>query len=284
MKTDSLYYKIFAAAPRIFFELIDRPVSSEHRFDSVEVKQTAFRIDGVFLPQPTADDPTVYFVEVQFQPNDALYQRLFAEIALFLKHHPATQNWRAVVLFARRSFEPSESPAYVPFLDLPNVSRIYLDEPPAFEDEPFAWGLMRLIVGDRDRASDLAKQLIRRTSDHPGERAALIELVETTLVYKFPELGLEEIAKMLGIATEASQTRVFQEGRAEGRSEGRAEGRVEGEQILVLRQLERKVGTLSPELATRIASLSTTSLEALGEALLDFETAEDLAGWLQSNP
>lgn len=100
LKTDSLYYKIFAAAPRIFFELIGQPVSTDHRFDSVEVKQTAFRIDGVFLPAPTASDPTVYFVEVQFQPDATLYQRLFAEIALFLKHHPDTQHWRAVVLFA----------------------------------------------------------------------------------------------------------------------------------------------------------------------------------------
>ncbi len=95
VKTDSLYYKIFAAAPRIFFELINRPISRNHRFDSVEVKQTAFRIDGVFLPEPAASDRTVYFVEVQFQPDDALYQRLFAEIALFLKYHPETPSWQA---------------------------------------------------------------------------------------------------------------------------------------------------------------------------------------------
>lgn len=287
MKTDSLYYKIFAAAPRVFFELIDRPVSREHRFDAVEVKQTAFRIDGVFLPQPTAIDPTVYFVEVQFQPDDALYQRVFAEIALYLKHHPATHNWRAVALFARRSFEPPESLAYAPFVNLPNVSRIYLDEPPTFEDEPFAWGLMRLIVGERDRAPEQAQRLIANAPGESAERAALIELTETTMVYKFPELGLEEIAKMLGIATEASQTRVFQEGRAEGRvegrTEGRTEGRVEGEQSLIIRQLERKMGAISPELMTRIESLSVAKLEALGEALLDFETTEDLGNWLRSN-
>ena len=144
MKTDSLYYEIFATAPRIFFELIGQPVSRDHRFDSVEVKQTAFRIDGVFLPQPTASDRTVYFVEVQFQDDDNLYQRLFAEITLYLKYHPDTPSWQAIVFFPHRRLEPPKLAAYEPFLNLPNVSRIYLDEPPTFENEPFAWGLMRL--------------------------------------------------------------------------------------------------------------------------------------------
>jgi len=275
VKTDSLYYKIFSAAPHIFFELIGRPISRDHRFDSVEVKQTAFRIDGVFLPEPTANDPTVYFVEVQFQADDALYQRLFAEIALFLKHHPETQGWRAAVLFARRSFEPAESPAYEPFLNLPNVSRIYLDEPPELEEEPFAWGLMRLIIGPRDRAPEQAQRLVRAAASNPAEEATLVELIETTMIYKFPDLELEEIAKMLGMATEASQTRVFQQGRAEGRAE-------EG-QTLVIKQLKRKTGEIPKELGVLIGSLPLEKLEALGEALLDFETTADLRDWLQAN-
>ncbi len=174
-------------------------------------------------------------------------------------------------MFARRSFEPPESLAYAPFLNLPNVSRIYLDEPPELGSEPFAWGLMQLIVGPADGAQKKAQQLVRAAASNPAEQATLVELVETTLVYKFPELGREEIAKMLGMATEASQTRVFQEGWAEG------------EQTLILKQLERKVGAISPELVTRIVSLPINSLEALGEALLDFETVEDLLNWLQTS-
>lgn len=95
------------------------------------------------------------------------------------------------------------------------------------------------------------------------------------MIYKFPELGLEEIAKMLGIATEASQTRVFQEGRAEGRAE-------EG-QALVIKQLKRKVGEVPEKQTDLIGSLPLDKLESLGEALLDFETALDLDNWLQTN-
>lgn len=54
----------------------------------------------------------------------------------------------------------------------------------------------------------------------------------------------------------------------------------EGERDLVLKLLTRKVGSLSPQLQARIASLSIERLEALGEALLDFQSARDLESWL----
>ena len=57
-------------------------------FRSIELKQTAFRIDGVFLPPPEAKDPKAYFVEVQFQKDEQLYRRLFAEAFLFFEAKP----------------------------------------------------------------------------------------------------------------------------------------------------------------------------------------------------
>jgi len=41
---------------------------------------------------------------------------------------------------------------------------------------------------------------------------------------------------------------------------------------LVLRQLRHRFGALAPEQEARIRALSVTALEALGEALLDFDT------------
>ncbi|RUR72589.1 DUF2887 domain-containing protein [Chlorogloeopsis fritschii PCC 9212] len=69
MKTDSIFYQLFAEFPSIFFELIGRSPSDTqgYQFRSVEIKQTAFRIDGVFLPPENNPDKTVYFCEVQFQ-------------------------------------------------------------------------------------------------------------------------------------------------------------------------------------------------------------------------
>lgn len=58
------------------------------------------------------------------------------------------------------------------------------------------------------------------------------------------------------------------------------EGEARGERELVLKLLTRKVGSLSPELTTKVSALSRERLEALAEALLDFTSVEDLESWL----
>ncbi|MEO1134041.1 MAG: DUF4351 domain-containing protein [Cyanobacteria bacterium J06639_1] len=60
------------------------------------------------------------------------------------------------------------------------------------------------------------------------------------------------------------------------------EGRQEGERSLILRQLSRRVGALSPARAAQIESLSLAQLDLLGEALLDFRSTDDLTEWLQA--
>jgi len=73
------------------------------------------------------------------------------------------------------------------------------------------------------------------------------------------------------------------EGREEGRQEGRREGRYQGEIELVLRQLNRRLGALAPRQQQAIRRLPLTSIEALGEALLDFHAKTDLTRWLKSH-
>jgi predicted transposase YdaD len=45
---------------------------------------SAFRIDGVFLPNITDPSIPIYFCEVQFQDDQNFYGRFFAEIFLYL--------------------------------------------------------------------------------------------------------------------------------------------------------------------------------------------------------
>jgi hypothetical protein len=49
---------------------------------------------------------------------------------------------------------------------------------------------------------------------------------------------------------------------------------------LILRQLQRRLGPVSGGDRERIATLAPDDLETLGEALLDFTSAADLAAWL----
>ncbi len=62
--------------------------------------------------------------------------------------------------------------------------------------------------------------------------------------------------------------------------QGIQQGVQQGEQLLVLRQLTRRMGALPERVSWLINQLPLSQLEALGEALLDFTTRADLVGWL----
>ena len=61
--------------------------------------------------------------------------------------------------------------------------------------------------------------------------------------------------------------------------EGRQEGRKQGLVAVVLRLLTHKLGTLTPNIHTKVARLKIARLENLAEAILDFETFADLELW-----
>jgi predicted transposase YdaD len=56
----------------------------------------------------------------------------------------------------------------------------------------------------------------------------------------------------------------------------------EGEATLIIRQLTRLLGNLPEPQTQQIRSLPQARLEALGEALLEFTSAEDLQSWLNA--
>lgn len=60
------------------------------------------------------------------------------------------------------------------------------------------------------------------------------------------------------------------------------EAREQEARSLILRQLNRRVGTIDDELQRQIQALSLEQVEALGEALLDFAAIADLEAWLQT--
>jgi predicted transposase/invertase (TIGR01784 family) len=73
MRTDTIFYQLFLTFHSLLFELIGQPLEkAEHyKFTSVEVKEKAFRFDGIFMPD-NREQP-IYFVEVQFQDKPNFY-------------------------------------------------------------------------------------------------------------------------------------------------------------------------------------------------------------------
>jgi predicted transposase/invertase (TIGR01784 family) len=276
LKTDSIFYRIFQTDPGILFELLGQSadLAVGYEFRSVEIKQLAFRIDGVLLPKPDAPDQTVWFIEVQFQKDPYFYHRFFAEIGLFIAQHPEIVDWQAVVLFPSRSVEPDKTHLHRAQLNSGQVHRVYLNELKA--SETVGIGLMQLILADGNSAIDQAQRLVESATEQTeAKRAAIIKLIETILIYKFPRLSRAEIESMFGLS-ELKQTKVYQEALQEGKQEGEA--------TLVLRLLSRRFGTVSSEVQSQIQSLSLPQLEALADALLDFSGPAELREWLRQVP
>ena len=239
MKTDSIFFRLFAVYPASFFELLGLPAEEAraYRFDSVEVKQTAFRIDGVFLPLGEDSEHPIIFAEIQFQADRNLYKRLFSEIFLYLRHEGSNPAWRAVVAFAKRSYEPTETTNYQPLLNSPLVSRLYLDELKK-EEGPLGVEMVRLVVESEGDAPQHARQLLGRAQEvsDAGQRREIVELIETIVVYKFPRLSREEIETMLGLS-DLKQTKVYQEAIEEGVHEERR--RVANEMLAIGMSVEQ---------------------------------------------
>ena len=67
-----------------------------------------------------------------------------------------------------------------------------------------------------------------------------------------------------------------------GINEGVIQGVIQGQQTLILRQIARRTGDISPESQARILQLSAEKLDDLGDILLDFTSQDDLIAWLES--
>ena len=285
-----MFYRLFQRLPELVFELAGWPTPdlTGYQFRSEEIKQTAFRLDGVLTPPATAPDRPIVFVEVQYQPEDRFYRRFFAEIFLYLYLQPPAHPWQAVVIYPERRVEREAGPHYTALLASPQVQRVYLEDFRQLAPSSLGLRLLQLLIGEPAQAVTQAQALVQpATPDQRGTAAwtELVNLVETLLVYRLPKLSREEIRAMLNLVdVDLKQTRFYQEVFAEGIQEGIQEGRQEGRQeecaSLIFRQLQRRFGAVDTDQMARIRQLNLAQAEALAESLLDFQTPADLKAWL----
>jgi predicted transposase/invertase (TIGR01784 family) len=233
VKTDSIFYKIFQLFPSAFFELIGEtdPRTATYAFTSQEVKQTAFRLDGIFMPPPRLRQFPIYFVEAQaYREKRNFYYRFLTQIYLYLNDYEPANAWQAVVIFTERRFDQTLPHHYSEYENSPRLQRIYLDElPPEVSDRSLGIALLKLLGTKPKDAPMKGRSLVNRTRQELTDLTVqqnFIELVETVFVYKFPKLSFSEVGEMLGLG-DLKQTRAYQEALQEGREEGREEGRKE---------------------------------------------------------
>ncbi len=228
MKTDTIFYTLLQNLPSVLFEVLEKsPVLASHyEFSSVEIKELARRIDGLFLPKPEYPQDPIYFVEVQFQSDDNLYWRLITEAFVYLNQYKPEKSWQAVVLWANRDIDLGIPLAYQTSLAAGQIHVVYLDELVGTSSS-IGLGIIKLVVSPEDEAIQEARSLINlvKTADAENGRD-LLELVERMLVYKFSSYTRQELEAMFGL-TEWQQTRFYQEVKEELREEVKEETKLE---------------------------------------------------------
>ncbi len=209
MKTDTIFYPLFQSFPSIFFELIQLPATEANNycfdsvcFNSLEIKQLSFRIDGIFLPQNNNPHVPIYFCEVQFQKDDDFYGRFFAEISSYLSQTELTNDWRGVIIYPNRRVDTDNIQRYRDMFTSGRVTRLYLDELENLNQTSIGLATVQLITLPETEAIDVTRQLIQRvrnelTPDQKPEE--LLQLIETVLVYKLPRLSRREVEAMFSL-------------------------------------------------------------------------------------
>jgi predicted transposase/invertase (TIGR01784 family) len=230
MVTDPIFYRLFETSPETFFLLLGMPAdlaaetAARYEYKALEFKETAHRVDGVFLPKETG--LPLYFLEVQFYPLPSVFADLLTKVYTYLKQHDPGQSFCGVVLFANRNLEPQELTPYQPLLDAGLVRRFYLEEMPELANAPLGLSMLYLIRQTESQAPVMARNLVARARVEIADealRADLIELIETIILYKVSRLTREEIRTMLQIH-DIRESRAYQEAMEEGLKKGIEKG------------------------------------------------------------
>ncbi|MBD2327648.1 Rpn family recombination-promoting nuclease/putative transposase [Alkalinema sp. FACHB-956] len=271
MRRDSIFYKLFQQSPALLFDLLPEAPSNAdaYKFDSIEVKETSFRIDGVFLPP----DPSgvVFFAEVQFQHDPLLYERLVCEAALyFYRNRDRCRDWKLVAIYPDTATEQADCEPHQYLIDTGKLTRIYLDQVRSWADLSIGIQLMILTTLEETAAITAARTLVQQTQND----RAIIEMISTIMVYKFTNLTRDEVAAMIGITLE--NTPIYRSIFAEGEQAGEQHGGA----TVILKQLRRRFGELPEAIVTQISGLPIVQLEEMAELLLDWQNLQELVTWL----
>ncbi len=242
------------------------------------MKEKEIRLDGLLTPVSNDVSLPLVFLEAQMQTDTEFYPRYFAGIFVYLFQYKITRPWQGLLILRSRSLDLGSDIPYQSVL-YSSVTRLYLEDLLSSENLSPNLSLLKLVIMPKREAAVVAKSILSKTR-RQRDFEKYLDLVEAILVNKFDNLSIEEIRNMLDLReADVTQTRFYREVRDIGRQEGRQEGEVN----VIVRQISRRFGALSPAQVSQVRSLSIPQLESLGEALLDFQSLGEFDAWLQAN-
>ena len=172
-----------------------------------------------------------------------------------LQQEPGIERWRVVVLYPSRQLHFGDPAPVAEFVE----QRVQWIELLSAATNPTAPALVQALA-------------LRARVAGSSQDAEIDNVIAAILVSRFNGRSIQELCAMGGITLDD-----FTQSIAYREIFGQGEAKV------TLRLLIRRCGPLSAEQESVIRSLPLERLEALAEALLDFEGMADLHAWLAAN-
>ena len=236
------------------------------------------RADALILLQSS---DVVLHLEFQTQPDEAIPFRM-ADYRLRVHRRYPNKDMRQLVIYLKSTGSKLVRQNGFTISGMRHEFEVIrLWEQPYSDLLQFPGLLPLAILGRTDDRTQTLRE-IGSLIDNLGDRREQSNIAAATSLLAGLVLKKDVISAVL--REEVMQDSViYQDIKAQGVLEGVQEGKQLGKADLVLRLLKRRLGEVEANDENRINILSEEQLEALGEALLDFSSYDELSSWLADN-
>ena len=158
-----------------------------------------------------------------------------------------------------------------------NVVKMWEEPTEFFLNDPI---LLPFATLTQTKNSDrLLNQVLHQVQQlpEPDQRRQVSSYVQLMAGLKYDK----EVVRRLFSEGIMRESVIYQEIFQAGEAQGEARGEARGERQMAIRILSRQLGDLSPSFISRLNELSLEKVEALGDAMIDFTSLDDLTQWLE---
>jgi predicted transposase/invertase (TIGR01784 family) len=250
------------------------------RVTLTELKPTELSVDPIRADSMIllTNQDLILHLEFQTDPDDDIPFRMIDYRVRGYRKFP-TKQMRQIVIYLRKT--TSEVVRQTAF-EIENtrhqfeVIRLWEQPPSIFLESvglyPFA------TLAQTDEPESILRTVAAKIEDI-GASKIQANLTATAFILAGLVLDKNRVKQILR-RDNMRESATYQDILAEGEEKGKTQGRVEEAKGLVIRQLIRKLGNVSPNLLAKIEALPLERVESLGEDLLDFTSIANLEQWL----
>ncbi len=271
MRTDPLFYELFQTYPQIFFEIAQILPLCPYRFESITVKTTEKRIDGVL--EPTVEKQPIYFVEVQASPDPQIYWRVLRECSTYFEQRPNLNDtlWYAYVIWLDKADDRGFKEAVI--YNEQKKQRIFsIDLIGVLKQLPtnsLALNVLSPLIVDNEEEvrQNITTwvELIHQANLSPQAEQRLLMVMTQLIEEKFKILNYEELCEMLKL-TPFEETDSFIKAHQKKLQEDLQKDRI----ALLIKQVRRKYRSARSTLVKLDANLRRLTLKDLEDLFVEF--------------